>query len=112
MKTMLIEKGAKLWEAGDKKRVYLDRNMVNKIFGLKYSLYNSGKISSATYEGETISNSAALKIIDATEKVYYDAIAEKFIIQINWGSPAVRNQAANYERWLNKLSVEEIAQKL
>lgn len=112
MKQLLISKGANLWEAGDKARVYLNSNLINKMLGLKVATYNSGNISSATLNGESISNGYAKALIEATDKVYYDVKLEKFVVQISWGSPDTRKRAQNIENEFNELAIDEVAQRL
>ena len=63
--------GAKRWTKGDKDRLYL-KNAGAKIMGLDVDTYKSGNISSATRNGERISNSQAKKIIDSYERAYVD----------------------------------------
>ena len=112
MKNLLTEKGGNFWQGGDKERVYLSRAMVNKMLGLKVSTYNSGKIASATLDSEGISNGCAASLIEATDKVFYDVAAEKFTIQIGWGSPETRKRAESLENRFNRLTIDEVASKL
>lgn len=65
MKAKLETLGGKYWEAGDRRRVYFDAAACAKLVGLDCSYYNTGNISSATLAGESISNSAAGKMIDS-----------------------------------------------
>jgi hypothetical protein len=52
-------------------RVYL--NDWPTLAGLKTSLYGTGNIASASYQGNGISNSQAYKILGAMNKVWFDA---------------------------------------
>lgn len=67
----LEEMGAKRWTKGNHDRLYLS-NCGAEIIGLEVSRYNSGNISSATLNGETISNSNAYYVLAAFEKAYID----------------------------------------
>ena len=72
--------GGKRWTKGGKDRVYFDAEEIASAAGLRYSTYNSGNISSATYGGSAISNSVAKRILggmpqsvwfDLGERVFY-----------------------------------------
>lgn len=67
-----------LWERGEMYRIYF--NGLDRWFGLEVTRYNSGNISSAKLDGETISNSAAKRIISNLydAKVYWDYADGKF----------------------------------
>lgn len=51
--------GGSYWQTSDgsKRRVYFNR--LSELYGLSYATYNSGNISSATLNGEIISNNKA-----------------------------------------------------
>lgn len=74
----LTAAGGSLWEKGSMRRVYF--NDLSELYGLKADRYNTGNISSATLDGETISNSAARRIMVelSTAKLYYDLTAGTF----------------------------------
>jgi hypothetical protein len=83
----LVSLGGKRWqktgnngEAMD--RVYFDAKILRELYGLKLSFYNTGNISSATLDGEHVSNSQAGRILGEIEgcKFWYDIITGKF----NW----------------------------
>jgi hypothetical protein len=59
-----------LWEKYNKKRLYLD---FAKIINLQVDRYNTGNISSASLEGEKISNSKAYKYIQG--KAFIDLLS-------------------------------------
>lgn len=109
---LLKQKGLSVWQGGDKVRIYLKRKDVDKLFGLKYTKYKTGNVSSASLNGKAISNSWARDLLAATDKVYYDVAAKKFVIQVSWGGPSIREYAASLEKDLNKLSVEDIDTRL
>ena len=70
----VIAAGGKLWEKGEKKRLYLNsRELIALIFDT-VSFYRSGMVDSATRKGERISNSQANGLVTdcETASVYYD----------------------------------------
>lgn len=75
----LVEMGGNEWKKGDHHRVYF--NNANKLIGLSINKYNTGNVSSATLDGEKISNSYAKTIAD--EKVYFDVNAKTWVSPIN-----------------------------
>ena len=68
----LTEKGGKLWEKGSMKRIYFNASA----WGLEVNHYNTGNISSATINGERISNSEAARCENV--KIWYDLQDGKF----------------------------------
>ncbi|MFK8851177.1 hypothetical protein [Streptomyces sp. Ac-502] len=62
--------GGRRWQRGDKDRVYL--NDWAAFAGLETSHYNTGNISSASWQGEHISNSQAYKLAGCIDKVWFD----------------------------------------
>lgn len=76
----LEQAGGKYWESADhsKRRAYF--NDLHELAGLEIETYNTGNISSAVLNGETISNSAARKLASKLQfaKIYYDFATEKF----------------------------------
>jgi len=77
MKNKLLQQGGKLWEKIEKgiSRVYFN-DLLSRI-GLTVNRYGTGNISSASLNGESISNSSARKIESILEngKFYYDLIS-------------------------------------
>lgn len=71
-KEAALKAGGKYWEKGDKKRVYFNLNPAD--IGLRYALYKSGWIKTATLDNKPISNSEARRILSALRdfKVYLD----------------------------------------
>lgn len=69
-----LEKYGNLWEKYDKSRYYFSVETLMELLDLKVTRYNTGNISSATLEGEHISNTHAGQMIFALEqaKLYYD----------------------------------------
>ncbi len=74
----LVEIGGRLWERGDKRRIYF--NDLASLYGLEVDFYNTGNVSSAKLDGETISNSAARKILGALgeTKIWWDLVEDKW----------------------------------
>jgi hypothetical protein len=72
--------GGVKWEKYEKKRIYF--NDLEEWFGLECSRYNTGNISSATLDGEKISNSRAKEISSSLgwAKLWYDLTSDEF----NW----------------------------
>lgn len=66
------------WKSGDKHRIYFED--LPKFFGLNAKYYNSGKIMSATFRGEEISNTQAREIEGrfTQSKVWYDVTTGQF----------------------------------
>jgi hypothetical protein len=75
----LEEMGATFWEKGDMRRLYLNE-AGEKMVGLTYTTYNSGSISSAKLGGEEITNAHAGRVLSVLSELYYDMIAEKWLI--------------------------------
>jgi len=89
----LIQIGGKEWEKGSNHRIYFDN--LEKWYGLTYDTYNTGNISNAKLDGESISNSQANKILKSLTwaKLYYDANTDKFYHNIDTaiGSKIIKN---------------------
>lgn len=68
----LIQAGGKEWQSNGYHRVYF--NNLAELYGLECSYYKTGNISSATLNGESISNSQARKLSSglAFGKVWFD----------------------------------------
>lgn len=63
--------GGSRWTKAGHDRVYI--NDWAAFAGIEASHYNTGNISSATYQGEEISNSQAYKLLGSIDKVWFDA---------------------------------------
>lgn len=70
--------GGKRWTKAGGVRVYF--NDLPQWFGLRVTRYNTGNISSATLDGEPISNSQAQEILEACRfgKLWWDSADEQF----------------------------------
>lgn len=66
----LINAGASRWTKYERDRLYIKRLV--DLIGLSYTKYNTGNISSAELNGETISNSECNRILAALDKAYID----------------------------------------
>jgi hypothetical protein len=78
----LISIGGREWKKDALHRVYF--NNLDELFGLTCSYYNTGNISGARLDGETISNSRAGEIARAlgASKVWYDVPTGKFMYRV------------------------------
>ena len=84
----LIQMGGQEWRSqdGQKHRVYFDAAICAKILGLQTTAYGTGNISSATLNGEGISNSAARKMLNGMPaKFWYDVTLGKFQCMVTVG---------------------------
>jgi len=70
--------GGKYWEKNGMHRIYF--NNVTEIIGLNVSRYNTGNISSASINGQRLSNSRAGEIFNQCRdsKFWYDLDGHKF----------------------------------
>lgn len=68
----LIQIGGSEWKKDDKHRIYF--NDLPGLYGLEFSTYKTGNISSATLDGHSVSNSQARKILGSMggSKLWYD----------------------------------------
>lgn len=76
-----IKSIGKEWIKEDMHRIYI--NNLEKIYGLETTSYKTGNISSATLNGEDISNSRARQLTSdlSCAKIYYNVKTEKFETQ-------------------------------
>ena len=99
-----VEKLAELgneWKKDDKfHRIYF--NDLESRLGLDISFYNTGNVSSATQDGERISNSECKRILGrlAGVKVFYDVKADDFKVQYG------NLHSEETERILNSIKAE------
>ena len=63
--------GGNRWTRNGHDRVYI--NNWTDFAGIETSHYNTGNISSATYQGEAISNSQAHKLLGCIDMVWFDS---------------------------------------
>jgi hypothetical protein len=67
--------GGNRWQRNGMDRVYI--NDWAAFAGIETTRYNTGSISSASYQGEGISNSQAGKLLGSIDKVWFDAATGK-----------------------------------
>ncbi|MTE20226.1 hypothetical protein F0L17_14135 [Streptomyces sp. TRM43335] len=77
--------GGRRWQKNGHDRVYL--NGFETVPGLELDHYKSGNISSATLDGEKVSNAEGGRLATAVDKVYFDAADGKVYIKWGWGNP-------------------------
>lgn len=82
--------GGNRWQRNGMDRVYL--NDWATFAGLTVSHYNTGNISSASYQGEGISNSQAYKLLGTIDKVWFDAADGKLHARFGWGESRVADR--------------------
>lgn len=69
-----------LWEKGGHRRIYFNAATIATSQGLDWGRYNTGNISSASLNGQKISNNACRRILDDLQyvKLWYDLTDRKF----------------------------------
>jgi hypothetical protein len=67
----LLANGCKLWEKAGRRRVYLGQ-VAEDLLGLRVNRYGTGNISSATLDGEKISNRLAGQMVLDVSGAYWD----------------------------------------
>lgn len=79
----LLAVGGKEWKKDAMHRVYF--NDLPDLFGLKTSHYNTGNVSSASIDGQSISNARAREISSslAMSKVWYDLADQEFHFRVH-----------------------------
>jgi len=91
---MLEKIGGKYWQSqdGSKQRVYF--NNWPEFIGLKCSTYNTGNISNATLDGETISNGAAKRLLGSINKVWFDLGTQQYSVDTGFGDATKKRETA------------------
>jgi hypothetical protein len=74
--------GGNRWQRNGMDRVYL--NDWAELAGIETTHYNTGNISSASYQGEGVSNSQAYKLLGSIDKVWFDAADGKLHARYGW----------------------------
>lgn len=74
IETKLVNMGGKRWEGGPHRRIYLPL----ALSGLKISRYGTGNISSASLDGEKISNAKARELDSL--KIYWNCESEEVVV--------------------------------
>lgn len=83
--------GGNRWTKAGHDRVYL--NDWATLAGLDIERYKSGNICSATWQGETISNSQAYKLLGSIDKVWFDAADGKLHARYGYSESRVATPA-------------------
>lgn len=86
--------GGRRWQKNDMDRVYL--NDWAEFAGIETSRYNTGNISSASYQDQGISNSQAYKLLGCIDKVWFDVADGKLYCRYGYGESRV---ATREEVW-------------
>lgn len=78
--TLVNDFDGSLWENYGKSRIYFNGPEIAESQGLSWSNYNSGNISSASLNGDKVSNSECKRILGGFQwvKVWYDVASGKF----------------------------------
>ena len=77
IESKLVEMGGKLWEQGDKRRIYLNNWL--ELAGVSVSRYGTGNISSASVNGKKLSNAKAGELSGV--KVFWDCASDELMFQ-------------------------------
>lgn len=76
--------GITAWERDGMKRYYINDGQLEAVFGLSIGRYKTGNISSASLNGEGISNSKAYKLIG--RGIWYDANTDSWMQKTEYGT--------------------------
>jgi hypothetical protein len=87
--------GGSRWTKAGHDRVYI--NGWAAFAGLETSHYGTGNIASASYQGETISNSQAAKLLGCIDKVWFDAADGKLYARYGWSESRVASRDEVWE---------------
>lgn len=79
-KTIINELNGKEWKKGDLHRVYINGKTLCNLYGLEWTEYKTGNVSSASLDGNHISNSQAKELIYEFENAnfYYDVKLNRY----------------------------------
>lgn len=80
----LEDLGIAAWERDGMKRYYINDDQLEAVFGLSVGRYKTGNISSASLNGEGISNSKAYKLIG--RGIWYDANTDSWMQKTEYGT--------------------------
>lgn len=84
--------GIDAWERGEMKRYYINDEHLEAVFGLSIGRYNTGNVSSASLNGEGISNSKAYKLLG--RGIWYDANTDSWMQKTEFGTRALNDTLA------------------
>jgi hypothetical protein len=79
--------GGNRWQRAGKDRVYI--NNWAEFAGVSTTQYKSGNISSASYQGEHLSNSQAYKVIGCIDKVWFDSADDMIHCRFGYADPRI-----------------------
>ncbi|MFD3516259.1 hypothetical protein [Streptomyces sp. NPDC058657] len=79
--------GGNRWQRGDMDRVYF--NNWAELAGIETTHFGTGNISSASYQGEGVSNRQAHKLLDSIDKVWFDAADGKLHVRYGYSESRV-----------------------
>jgi len=78
----MVAIGGREWIKNEMHRVYFNLDVTVPALGLVLSFYNTGNISRALLNGETISNCEATRILHSIDgKIWYDVKSDKWYSQ-------------------------------
>ncbi|NUP24160.1 MAG: helix-turn-helix domain-containing protein [Streptomyces sp.] len=83
----MVAIGGNRWQRNGMDRVYL--NDWADLAGIDVSYYGTGNISSASWQGEHISNSQAAKLLGSIDKVWYDTADGKLHCRYGYATSRV-----------------------
>lgn len=89
----LEDLGIDAWERDGMKRYYINDDQLEAVFGLSIDRYNTGNISSASLNGEGISNSRAYKLLG--RGIWYDANSDSWMQKTECGNRPLNDTLAN-----------------
>lgn len=90
----MVAIGGNRWQRNGMDRVYI--NNWAEFAGIETTRYNTGNISSASYQGEGVSNSQAYKLLGSINKVWFDAADGKLYARYGYDESRV---ASREEVW-------------
>lgn len=88
----LEDLGITAWERDGMKRYYINDDQLEAVFGLSIDRYKTGNISSASLNGEGISNSKAYRLIG--RGIWYDANANSWMQKTEYGNRPLNDTLA------------------
>jgi hypothetical protein len=84
--------GIAAWERDGMRRYYINDDQLEAVFGLSIGRYKTGNISSASLNGEGISNSKAYRLI--ARGIWYDANADRWMQKTEYGTRPLNDTLA------------------
>lgn len=121
LEQVLVSRGCKVWEKGDKRRIYVDLEKekdMKAVFEITWDhVSNSGWKSGYTINGEKVSGCSARKFIGKIEKLtddnklFFDCTTEKWIgIKCSWnGKIYYQDITDDLEEFLPESITDQVA---